>query len=231
MENNSNWDFDKKVEEEVLKFIEENFLKNKNEVTNYKIVTDKETQNKGIDVFITTANGMFNNSAVDIKIASTYVNRNLPTFAFEISSLRKPYLDDNDCVPGWFIDKTKKTEFYLIGWIWADVPIKEYNKQGYPVYDWTKITKDNIIKIEVYFIRVQDIKDYLEKKKWTDERIIRQDEKIRKNGRTESEDWIDNIKFTITIKEGRPEKPINIVIRKPVLKKIATYVKEIRKEG
>ena len=227
----SNWDYDKAIEMIIIEWLIENFFKKNDYITYYDVNYDEKKQKAGIDVVLSTADGILNKSKVDVKVASTYVNSNLPTFAFETSSLRKPYLNDNDTVPGWFIDEKKETEYYLLCWIWADVPIKGYNKKGYPFYDWKKITKDNITKIELCLNNVQGLKDYLNKKGWTREKIIRQDEKIRKNGCTENPNFIDGIKFTITKEEDRPETPINIVIRKPKLKENALYVKEIRKEG
>lgn len=228
----SNWEVDKAIEENVIEWLEENFFKKDVYITYYEINHNNlKNQKAGIDLILSTADGVMNKSKVDVKIASTYVNANLPTFAFETSSLKAPYLDKKKSVPGWFIDDEKETEFYIIGWIWADVPIKYYNNKGYPVYDWEKIKKDNITKIELYIIRRQDVKNYLLEKGWTHEKIIRQDKKIRDNESVETNEYVNDIKFTITKREKLPESPINIVLKKKNLKEIAIYVKEVRKEG
>lgn len=227
----SNWEYDKAIEKIIIEYLVENFFSKDDYITYYDVnYVNLEEQKAGIDVVLSTADGILNKSKVDVKVAITYVNRNLPTFAFETSSLKFPYLNKDDVVPGWFIDESKETEYYLLGWIWADVPSTGY-KKGYQTYDWKSITKDNITRIELYLIKGQNIKNYLFEKGWTTERIIRQDKKIRERGRTEPKvKWIDNFKFTITTDESRPETPINIVIRKPKLRENALYVKEIRKE-
>ena len=68
-------------------------------------------------------------------------------------------------------------------------------------------------------------------KGWTHEKIIRQDKKIRDNESVETNEYVNDIKFTITKREKLPESPINIVLKKKNLKEIAIYVKEVRKEG
>ena len=68
-------------------------------------------------------------------------------------------------------------------------------------------------------------------KGWTHEKIIRQDKKIRDNESVETNEYVNDIKFTITKREKLTENPINIVLKKKNLKEIAIYVKEVRKEG
>ncbi|MBK8365378.1 MAG: hypothetical protein IPL24_17420 [Bacteroidetes bacterium] len=55
------------------------------------------------------------NLLVDEKAMVHYVNKSLPTFAFEVSFK----LATGKEVEGWLLDKSKLTQYYIIVWIWA----------------------------------------------------------------------------------------------------------------
>jgi hypothetical protein len=52
---------------------------------------------------------------VDEKALTHYINKNLPTFAFEINFLSA----EKRLIPGWFFDDNKATQYYLLSWVTA----------------------------------------------------------------------------------------------------------------
>ena len=190
---------DSKIEDEISKFLDDYFYPN---VTpDFKRYNSKEEQLQGIDcTFSLTETGVIK---VDEKAATHYINKNLPTFAFELSFL----LNSGQEVIGWLNDSAKKTEYYLLMWITAK---KEWD-----------ILKDDITKIEAMLIKRKDIIHYLESESYTFEKLKRANDKIRRNdlsgalGKMQSSD----VYFFST--KTLSEKPINIIIKKTRLKKLA----------
>ena len=75
-------------------------------------VCDKEQQLQGIDVIFTALDGR--EFVVDEKAQLYYINKDLPTFAFEISFLREGWP-----TTGWLCNETLKTDLYLLIWPFA----------------------------------------------------------------------------------------------------------------
>lgn len=74
---------------------------------NFHRITNLDQQHRGIDVVIQ------HNSAdylIDEKAQLHYINKDLPTFTFELSYLNK----HNDIKEGWLFDRSKKTQFYFL---------------------------------------------------------------------------------------------------------------------
>lgn len=73
-------------------------------------VSDKEPQNKGIDLIYTKqSEGRDVECYIDEKAQLTYLNKKLPTFAFELS-----YLLNGAMRAGWLFDQNKVTTFYFL---------------------------------------------------------------------------------------------------------------------
>ena len=71
-------------------------------------VTDLEMQHKGVDLIIyNQEDGQ--KIYIDEKAQAHYINKSLPTFAFELS-----YLKENNLKIGWFYDKRKITQQYFL---------------------------------------------------------------------------------------------------------------------
>ena len=68
----------------------------------------KSIYNKGVDIEITNTNTGLK-SYIDEKAQSHYINKSLPTFAFELS-----YLKNNSLREGWLFDNHKITQQYFI---------------------------------------------------------------------------------------------------------------------
>ena len=105
---------DRLVEQEISEFLDLYFYKT--EVSNFKRYDDRKDQNDGIDVSF-KHNG--SEILVDEKSNSSpfYINKFIPTFAFEIKNTTSGKI-------GWFIDSTKKTDYYLMIYVFAEQPWK-----------------------------------------------------------------------------------------------------------
>ena len=165
---------------------------------------------------LSTKDGKLNRSIIDEKVASRFANKNLETFSLELSFIGKN--GQKRC--GWLLDNTKKTEYYLLGWILeADIPYFEDKKR----FDTNAITKNNIKKLEWALVKRSDIVKLLEKKGWTLEKLAKQDEKIREQGGVKTKDFIDDISFRYS--DAYIEKPINVLLKKE------TYIKLSKLNG
>jgi len=117
---------------------------------------------------------------------------------------------------GWFIDNTKKTEYYLLGWIVrADIPKDE----GSDTYNTNAINQWNIKELDWALVSRQRIMDFLESKGWTLDKLALQDKKIRENGKVKTKEFIDDVSFRYS--DAYIEKPINILLKKDTFMKLS----------
>jgi hypothetical protein len=185
---------DSNVEKEIANFMDKKYYYN---IQNFKRFEDKENQLKGKDVSFT-----FNQSIIiaDEKAQTHYINKNLPTFAFEISFLRT----SGDWTLGWLLDKEKENDYFILIWPFAK---KDWDIKG-----------SDITKLDCLLVNKQKIIDLLEDNGLTKEKIMIEEEKIRREN-TIGKIGYGSIYFYHT--DRLSEKPINIVIRKDKLKQIA----------
>lgn len=112
----SNFKTDLKKEQKLAMLLNQYYAKNLKHY-NFNRVHDRKRQLEGIDlVFTHKETGL--SYTIDEKAQLDYINEDLPTFAFELSYVKKSILKK-----GWFYDSSKKTAFYaLITGIFADAP-------------------------------------------------------------------------------------------------------------
>lgn len=192
---------DSEVEHQISLYLDENFY-NKIGATVIRH-SDRETQLKGTDVTLSFKDLI--NVSVDEKALSHYINKNIPTFAFELSFLNK-----GDVIEGWLTDESKVTEYYLLIWIQAN---KEWD-----------ITKDDITQIEAYLISRKNILEYLKERGFDSNQLRNKASEIRtkcEDGAIEKNQH-DGFYFYFT-KERLVEKPINVIIKKSVLLSLSKY--------
>lgn len=201
------------VEREIASFLDENLYSNTELFTEFARTDTLDEQISGSDLLLSTTNGKLKRSIVDEKVASRFANKNLETFSLELSFIGKN--GKKRC--GWLLDETKKTEYYLFGWILkADIPyIKEQKR-----FDTNKITKDNIKSLEWALVKRSDIVKFLEKQGWSLEKLSRQDEKIREQGEIKTKEFINEISFRYS--DAYIEKPINVLLKKETYINIST---------
>ena len=215
------------VEREIAKFLDEKLYSNKTLFKEFARTDDKEEQISGSDVVLSTSDGVLYRTVVDEKVAARYANMGLNTFSLELSFIDK----NGNRRSGWFIDNTKKTEYYLLGWIVrADIPKAE----GCDRYNTNAINQGNIKELDWALVSRQRIMDFLESKGWTLDKLALQDKKIRENGKVKTKEFIDDVSFRYS--DAYVEKPINILLKKDTFMKLShmhgTIVcEEEQKEG
>ena len=166
--------------------------------SDWKREEEREAQLLGVDVTLETDSGSI---AVDEKAAVHYVNKELPTFAFEINY----YNEQGDLVGGWFLDPKKVTEWYLLIWIKA----KKEKDMGL----------EDILELEVMMLEREQLKQDVEKKGalkgLEGGASLMRSEGIKKRSIAGQKDMY----FYLT--ETLAEKPLNLIIRKSHLSKMA----------
>lgn len=205
---------DSNVEREIAQFLNENLYSNKDLFKEFARTDEKDEQIKGSDLILSTSDGKLDRVVVDEKVAARFANTSLNSFALELSFIGR----DGKRKCGWFTDSSKKTEYYLLGWITkAEIPYDDENKR----YNTDSITKGNIISLDWVLVSRQKIMKFLEKKGWTLDRLALQDNKIRENGGVRTKEFINGVSFRFS--DGYVEKPINILLAKDSYVEISDY--------
>ncbi|MFT4312216.1 MAG: hypothetical protein ACMXYF_03225 [Candidatus Woesearchaeota archaeon] len=205
--NNSNFEHDLSQEKVVAQFLDLHFYPFL--TTDFYRFTEKDAQLQGKDVLFTLQN--LHKIAVDEKAQTTYINQNLPTFAFEVSFFR-----NNQIRMGWLFDTSKVTNFYFLIWIKAS---KEKN-----------IRVEDIQELDCLLIDRKDIHIFLATKNITVESIEEDIKYILNNKLTGKIKYKSDEEAYFYFTERLTEKPINIVIKKSILKKLAFRHFTITKE-
>lgn len=207
----SSWKIDKRFEETSM-----NYLSNSpifNDLNVKEIINDRPRQLKGIDI-IAEINKKESN--VDVKAIASQ----LPTFCFEISG------NVHSGQVGWLLKEDLETDYYLIVYHEVKGAEKNYNL-GKKI-----MTYDNIIKTEAFLISKIKLKHRIEKQFGMKlEEVVSYIRELKLEG-----DKVIRFHNDLTIQEGKGnrnlniyptislniyEQPINIVIRKEVLKELA----------
>ncbi|KAF2514869.1 hypothetical protein [Flavobacterium foetidum] len=160
-----------------------------------KRISDHEQQHKGIDLIITKNKEEF---FIDEKAQLDYLEKDLPTFAFEIS-----YLKDGTQRNGWLFDDNKAThKYFCITAIGCNE--KSNPESGFKSCKITSIDRSLLINL-------------LGSKGLTYERIIKINEEIR-SGFSEGKIPIQKLNsdeegYFYFSKSGKSEQPINVVLK------------------
>tara|TARA_Y100000748_G_C15478352_1_gene481746 strand:- start:192 stop:836 length:645 start_codon:yes stop_codon:yes gene_type:complete len=187
------------VEQEIAKFLDENFYMKVNNIKDFHRHTDRDTQLKGVDCRLIYKD---NELILDEKAMSHYINQNLPTFAFELGSYQKSgYID------GWLIDDTKDTTHYLLIWITTIGPCEKK----------ALIFKEDIKKLECLLIGRQDIINYLDSHGFPREKLIKKRDDILKQAKFGPIDKDYQTGFYFFNTSSLVEAPVNVIIKKPNL--------------
>ena len=187
----------------VSKFLEKHFYI---KVENYERVCDFERQVQGIDTIFYLNNKKY---TCDEKAALNYINKNLQTYALEITMLNK----NDKLTEGWFVSKKDINNSFLFVWI-------DESK-----YNVLKNVND-IKKVEIALVEKQKIVEYLQSIKWTIPLLLKKAKRVRYNrdeylGNTNK----DGCKFSFS--PQCPEKPVNVLVSRKKLKEIADYTEKI----
>jgi hypothetical protein len=188
------------VDKEVVSFLDkEVYPKIGAEIKRY---SDIETQMKGVD--INFSYGHLSNVAVDEKTLTHYINKDLPTFAFELSFINK-----GNVIEGWFTDIGKVTEYYMIIWLWAE---KEWN-----------IKCSDITHAQLYLVSRNKVREYLKENGFDTKSLREKALKIREADVEGPLEKGSHNGFYFYYSKQLVEMPINVVVTKAVLKSLAEY--------
>ena len=169
---------------------------------NFVRYNDYETQMLGVDTKFD-----FNDLTsllVDEKALTHYINKDLPTFAFEINFLS----GGQRLIPGWFYDEKKTTQYYLLSWITAK---KDKN-----------ISADDITKLDTLLVSRHRIIEMLSAYEMTKEGAERIAAELRRNSISGVSHKNSQTPFYFFFSTQLAEQPINLVIKKSKLEEIAT---------
>lgn len=208
---------DMDAERELGLFLDANFyrklLQNKiiNEFTRIK---DKKTQLSGIDVIMVTNK---NTVRLDEKAQLYYINRRLPTFAFEVNFLNKSGI----LSLGWLYNTSLLTDYFVLIW-----PSATHN-------DLKTIKADDFTDVECLIISKAAIVNYLSESGYTEETIsvivndLRSQELYGKHALPNQ----NNFYLYFSEPKNYSEQPINIVIKKDTLMQLAACVYIVSKNN
>lgn len=190
---------DMSVEREIAKFLDEKLYSNLSIFSKTERTDNIVNQLSGSDIIITIPKLGIVNAIVDEKAATHYINKNLPTFAFELSFK----LNNGQIVEGWLTDAGKKTQYYSLMWISA-------------IKDWD-IKKEDITQIEYILIGRNKILSYLNSEGYGISELKNKAEIISNNNIDGVIDKLSDTPFYFYFSNRLSEKPINIVVRKSKL--------------
>ncbi len=219
---------DMRAELELAKFMDSNFYsklhdKNGNSV-NFRRRTDRDSQLQGIDIEIVVDDKTI---LIDEKASFYYSNLMIPTFAFEIDSIQSK---GGTPIKGWFVNENLRTEYYML--IWPNVKCHKEGK------DWIRKDINNLNEkdftiVEAMLVEKKKLLKEVEKHGFTANRLIEytKEFRIRLNNSNERKEERLDADINLVYSGFLYEKPINAVISKNVLKKIAAAIYLISEDG
>lgn len=226
---------DMTAEQQLAKYLDK-YLYNrmKSKCKNINRITDKNLQMHGIDVIIEYDNGDLVN--IDEKAQLHYIDVCRNTFVFEIDFIGR----DNVLHPGWLFNNELKTDTYMLIWpketIYNEV-IKSIDNNVEQLNKIKKILRnikcDDFVSVECYLIKRDTIKEYLSSNGWNSERILEKSAELRHNKKYKRTFLSETNSFYFYFSEpfNYRETPINIVIKKDVLKKLAHKKYVVKKDS
>jgi hypothetical protein len=182
-------------QEQILSKYLDNIYKEKN--INFQRVFDLDKQYQGIDVIMLIK---LNEYYIDEKSQLHYINKDLPTFTFELS-----YLKNNNYKKGWLFDESKLTQYYFLI---TGILLKKGK------IEFT--SPDDIEKLKITSVSRKKLIKYLSLKELDEKRLLEYDVKLRKEkayGKNNISELNPKTEGLIYFTEHLSEKPINLQLR------------------
>lgn len=191
----SSFQFDLNQEQILNRYLD---LIYKSKKLKFERIADLEKQHRGIDVII---NHHSESYLIDEKAQLHYINKDLPTFTFELSYLNK----NNELKEGWLFDGNKQTQYYfLVTGIF--LKNKKTKLQNIDDIETVKITSVNRKKLLKYLAAIGLPRTKLEEYDYD----IRTSNSFGKNIIPELDGKKSGL---IYYTEHLPEKPVNLQLR------------------
>lgn len=179
-------------------------------INSFMRVYEKESQVKGIDVVLEDRmTKEFKN--IDEKAQLYYINNPVDSFAFEILFHREEKQMD-----GWFISGNNQTDYYMLMWIKSARETKVY-----------RLVMEDFEEVEVYMIPKLSLQSYVGKY-MQDVRILKKEAQKMILTKQEKKSIDEGIYLRYSMK-GYDEKPVNLVIKKEILKSYAKHIFIVKK--
>ena len=180
--------------------------------SSFERVTSIAQQKQGVDVVARTDTAVAN---IDEKAQLHYINKTLPTFAFELE-----FLLDGRTMEGWFLNDNLQTTHYLLLWPNAQTTnLSQLYSSDFTEVEGMMISKHKLKRhLEQMGISTAFLKDAI--------RIIRQRELVGPQSTA-----FPGIKFYISPSSAYVENPINLVISKKILMGLADAHYMITQDG
>ena len=178
-------------------------------------VEDKNRQVKGADVIYIRDEKKY---VIDEKAQMDYIRNPkgpLPSFALEL-------LNSSSGKQGWFINDDLETGYYMFIWPHADSILKSVNNIEYAMYDL--VEKQQLKKyISTNFPSGERLKHYaMELSKEKLEGAYEEDNRLKfKKAPFNQSVYLVYTKEPTIDKDGKKEKPVNLVVKKHILDKMA----------
>ena len=210
----SNWNNDSRAESQLGMFMD-NYLYSrvagKCNITSYERVSDKTLQKSGVDIILHTNKKDF---YIDEKACLQYINRDIPTFAFELCYSGKV---------GWFLKDDLITDIYCLIWPHACVT------------DLSKINSEDFNKLDVMLVPKKNLKEYINSY-ISDHELL----KAAFQATDGTLDWTSDEKGRLYMPSNNRlylmstkhlyEKPVNLIVRKDILREVCSREMVVTKE-
>ncbi len=163
----------------------------------FKRITDKDSQLEGVDLQIIYKG---KNYTIDEKSQLHYLNKDLPTFTFELSYFNKQGI----LKQGWLFDKSKNTHYYFL-------------VTGIYLKGTSSLTKpEDVDKVKITSVNRRKLLNFLEKLNLTSEVLNVYDDRFRKEskfGNNTIKELNSKTQGLVSFSEQYIEKPMNLQLR------------------
>ena len=185
---------------------------------NYELVHDDIRQKQGIDILV-NEDGKEVRHDIKAQASPSYINNPTPTFCMELLFDKKNDDETVHTYNGWFVRDGLLTDFYGLCWIHK----ARKNASGY--FD----SPEDIEELEIYFVDKHKLKEYINES-IRDAELLRTAHDMRR--------CLDKRRFCdeknrwhYTYSMNLPEKSVNLIVKKWVLKEFSPKRYIVRKDG
>lgn len=181
--------------------------------------TDINKQYTGEDIWVTTSTG--ERLIIDEKAATQYANKNLQTFAIEISNRNRR----GDLQEGWYINPRETNNYYLFCWV----------VDAYTTSD-NHIKEEGINSLDVALIKKEDLVNYIDGLGWTKNNLWKKQGIIRNHFEITNTLYgvcmgdMEKNKCRFHMQTKFFEQSINLLLKKDELINISTLAYTINKD-
>ncbi len=173
------------------------------ELTSAQRIIDREMQLKGVDVIVSKNHSQ---AFIDEKAQLYYINKNIPTFAFELEFLLK-----GQETIGWFLNDSLLTDRYFL--LWPNSTTSDLNC----------LTAKEFTLVHGLMVKKMSVRQYLENIGISKQYLLTKIKQLRKTGMIgKIPSGISGVYYYISDPQRYAESPINIVISKKILEGIAS---------